>query len=177
MSFTSDWSMTREHWPELLAPFVGKPSQTFLEIGSFEGQSALWLCKNVLTGPGSGLYCIDPFDAYDDQQEVFRANTSGCRNLHVRVGRSQTVLPRFEEGLFDLVYVDGGHDPASVLHDAVNAHRITKPRGWILFDDYTWPDAPPGVDVKTAVDAFVECYAPGLERAEEVSGQFVVVKR
>lgn len=49
-----------------LAEFVGKPDLLFLEIGSFEGRSALWMLSNVLTGPYSRLLCVDTWKPHDE---------------------------------------------------------------------------------------------------------------
>ena len=59
-------------------------------------------------------------------------------------------------GEYDLVYIDGSHDAADVLTDAVLAWSLLKPGGILGFDDYGWhvfpePEKRPG----PAVDAFL----------------------
>jgi hypothetical protein len=62
--FTVDWfSHNVPRWTEQLGAFAGRPDLRFLEIGSFEGRSAVWLLEHVLThetarllDPGSELY-------------------------------------------------------------------------------------------------------------------------
>ena len=67
-------------------------------------------------------------------------------------------------GFFDVVFVDGSHEAADVLHDATEAYRCVKPGGFIAFDDYGWGtgwDRP-----KTAIDAFRQCYVGRVEQIE-----------
>jgi len=60
--FTTDYvTVNTERWAALLAPYRGRPDARFLEIGSYEGRSAVWFLEHILTGPGATLTCIDLF--------------------------------------------------------------------------------------------------------------------
>jgi len=48
-------------WEKYLIPLKGLSNLSFLEIGSFEGRSAVWLLENILTDEASRIVCIDPF--------------------------------------------------------------------------------------------------------------------
>ena len=48
-------------WTTLLSEFKGKPGINYLEIGTFEGRSALWILENIATHPTSTLTIIDLF--------------------------------------------------------------------------------------------------------------------
>lgn len=51
--FTEDWfSGNIPLWTEVLAPFKGKPDIHYLEIGVWEGRSAIWVLENILTPYG-----------------------------------------------------------------------------------------------------------------------------
>ncbi len=59
MKFTADWFSSHiPHWERLLRPLAGQPIQA-LEIGSYEGRSAVWLLQEILTHPESRLTCVD----------------------------------------------------------------------------------------------------------------------
>jgi predicted O-methyltransferase YrrM len=59
--FNYDWtSQNIELFNTTLAHLNGAPARG-LEIGSFEGRSALWFCENILTHPEARLICIDTF--------------------------------------------------------------------------------------------------------------------
>ena len=109
-------------WLEHVVPRLqGRPGARWLEVGSFEGQSALWTLENVLTGEGSCLTCVDVFDRYApgielwgggnrEYENVFNANLSEHPNVVKLVGRGIDVLPHVKTaGLrFDGGYLDVG---------------------------------------------------------------------
>mmetsp|Transcript_51895 Transcript_51895/g.89100 ORF Transcript_51895/g.89100 Transcript_51895/m.89100 type:complete len:188 (-) Transcript_51895:119-682(-) len=77
--------------------------------------------------------------------------------------------------LFDLVYVDGGHDAATALSDGLLSMKLLKPGGYIIFDDCvdeskvvasagSWAE---NVGVRTAVDGLLAAFGP-LGLLEEV---------
>jgi predicted O-methyltransferase YrrM len=163
--FTRDWfSYNVPLWEKLLAPLVGRPVRA-LEVGVFEGRSTVWLLENVLTHPDATLAWVDTFagGAEHDASEVagleakFRANTAPfAAKLDGHVGRSQDVLRGMSGEQFDLVYIDGSHEAADVLADAVLAWPLVKAGGLVGFDDYEWRAFPeahrrPG----PAIDAFL----------------------
>ncbi len=140
-----------------LAHLVGKPC-TLLEIGSFEGRSACWLVENIATHRKSRLVCIDPWI-----QPVFRQNilaSKGGKKVDLRVARSGDVLPTFEKGFFDFIYVDGSHATKDVVEDAIGSFRVVKKGGIIGFDDYKWdnPENCPGGVPGPAIDEFLAVY-------------------
>ena len=61
-SFTSDYiSKNLDNWTRLLEEYRGRPGIQMLEIGSYEGRSAVWFLENILTHPTAGIVCIDFF--------------------------------------------------------------------------------------------------------------------
>jgi len=162
-SFTADWmSGAVEHWRQNLAKFAGRPGVRMLEIGSYEGRSAIWFLENILTHSDSRLLCVDPFS--DRRQEMrFDHNMKLCSaqaRLEKRPGRSEAVLPQLQRASFDLIYVDGSHDAPFVLLDAMLSWELLKPGGILLFDDYEWePQLPPERRPKLAIDLFLESHA------------------
>jgi predicted O-methyltransferase YrrM len=162
-SFTADWvSMQVEHWRRDFAKFAGCPDVRMLEIGSFEGRSAVWFLENVLTHPTSRLICVDPF--CDPRAEArFDHNMKLCKagaRLDKRRELSEKVLPGLEPASFDLVYVDGSHRAAAVLLDAMLGWELLKPGGVLTFDDYEWePGYPPEDRPELAIDLFLGSHA------------------
>lgn len=87
--------------------------------------------------------------------------------------KSAIVMPRFETGSVDFVYVDGDHSYEAVVHDVAEAVRVTKPGGLICCDDYAtsnwWKNS--------ILDAVHECLnAFPLSLELKISNQ-VVMKR
>ena len=162
-SFTMDWTSERvEDWRRDFAKFAGRPGLRMLEIGSYEGRSAVWFLENILTHPTCRLVCVDPF--LDPTREMrFDHNIKVCRakdRVEKRRARSETVLPQLKESSFDLIYVDGWHDAPAVLFDAMLSWEILKPGGVLVFDDYEWePGRPPERRPKLAIDLFLRSHA------------------
>lgn len=170
-TFTKDWASDREtFWRALTAEFVGKPRVRFLEVGSYEGRSACWWLDNVLTGEGSTLTCVDPWEGYADLPDEnwadvykrFRDNTYAhwkARRLGFMQGRLRDANPDYVWGPFEFIYIDGSHLALDVLDDAVRAWDLLKVGGILLFDDYDWRPATGDENdcPKLAIDAFLAC--------------------
>ncbi len=189
--FTTDWSSSRDYWPAMFEELglTGQPNLRFLEIGCFEGQASLWLMENVLTDPSSKLAVIDPFDIVRGEHTNgyrFGHNLApwiGTGRLAIHTGRSQTILREWGTGWatyekFDFIYVDGSHESADALADAVLSWPLLKPGGVMVFDDYQWDDVVlEWQKPQIAVDAFVRCYQSRIASAKRRGmDQFVVVK-
>jgi predicted O-methyltransferase YrrM len=123
-------------WTKFLAEFKDKPSVHALEIGSFEGRSALWFLTNILTHETSSITCVDLF--FDPIDSTFDSNVkaSGLSRKVIKLKGDSKVVVRNLDRKFDLVYIDGSHVAKDVLVDAVLAWDLVKPGGIIIFDDY-----------------------------------------
>lgn len=187
--WNADWSHTRAHWPELFDELglTGRPDLLFMEIGCFEGQSALWTLEHILTDPSSRLVMIDPleFTDIDGEEQWTRIERhlrpylqSGQAVLHG--ARSESVLRNWkalwEPETFDVVYIDGDHYPSGVIVDAVLSWPLVKPGGHLLFDDYVYElGGHPGP--RHAIDAFAEWYDRWTSRSEVVGvDQYLITK-
>lgn len=158
--FTSDWfSHCIPHWEELLGRLAGKPGLEFLEIGSHEGRSALWLLDNILTHPSATITCIDHWlEAAAERRFDANVAASGRSNQVCKIkSQSRRVLPRLVDQSLDFAYIDGSHEAADVLLDGLLTLPLMKPGGLMIFDDYDWnpPDDTRHYPPKPAVDAFL----------------------
>jgi predicted O-methyltransferase YrrM len=175
--FTTNWVRHGEpQWKIHLAPFMGKPNIQALEIGSFEGRSAIWFVQNVLTHPTSQITCVDLFgerlDAFFDHNINVTGVADKVRKLK---GRSQHVLRTLPyEETFDFVYVDGCHLANCALADMVLSFDLIKVGGLMIVDDYGW-SGPEHDRPKIAVDAFLHIYQPHLEVVHK--GYQVIVRK
>ena len=166
-SYTTDYvSSFGEDWTRALSPMAGRPGVRMLEIGSFEGRSAVWFLKHVLTDESSELICVDVFsrpglEARFDHNIRLADPHGQVRKLK---GKSADVLANLDAASFDAIYVDGGHDAATVLLDAVLAWKLLKPGGILIFDDYLWElERPLSERPQLAVDLFRESMGDALE--------------
>ena len=142
-------SIARQHSLELgveaVSPAVGAQLAvlaaaasvgSILEIGTGAGVSGLWL----LTGaPDATLTSIDLEIDYQQHARQSFAD-AGVPPARVRLiaGRARDVLPRMNDGAYDLVLVDA--DPASVLDYVEHALRIARPGGIVVVAHALWRD-------------------------------------
>jgi len=146
----------------------------YLEIGTFYGANVLSVAKTYGAHPDSKLHCIDPWIDYDDYSEykneqpsIYEAfmtnleNSGNKEKITVHRGYSNVVIPSLEDDFFDIIYIDGNHEPEYVLEDAVLGFRKLKKDGIMIFDDYGWggPDL-----TQRGIDAFVSGYHKRIQR-------------
>lgn len=158
----------------------------YLEIGAFYGANLLSVAATYAKHPDSVLVAIDPWIDYSDypeykgQQETiydtFQSNISSSdyhTRINVKRGYSHEVVPTLEDNSFDIIYIDGNHEPEYVLEDAAIAFRKLKVGGYLIFDDYGWggPDL-----TKRGIDAFLHGYYKRIKVLGEKESQ-VFVKR
>jgi len=166
--FSIDWVNTQgraQSWPVVLKDLMGKKNLRGLEVGSFEGRSAIWFLDNVLTDESSTLTCIDLFaPEYDG---IFDANikASGrARRVTKIKGYSDRALRTLKPNTYDFIYLDGCHKAHCTLEDAVMSWDLLKVGGVLMFDDWLWNmDLPITERPKIAIDVFAEIYAPFIK--------------
>ena len=170
--FTVDWfTHNIPSWDRYLNNFKNKPNLNFLEIGSFQGRSTVWLLENILTDESSSITCIDTFEGSIEHHinfknelinlfDIFVHNVSTFKNkVNIIRGKSQEVLKLLNEN-YDFIYIDGDHTAVSVIEDAILSFSLLKKDGIMIFDDYMWLQMNNYIDnPKPAIDAFLELYA------------------
>ena len=165
MEFTQDWfSNNTAKWSKTLKELAGKPNVKALEIGSYEGRSAVWLLQNVLSHPTSHITCVDNFDVNNSEaiQRRFLNNMSQFRRQYkLMIGSSSDMLkvPAILKQRFDIIYIDANHHARHVLEDAILSFAVLKPGGIMIFDDYTDNKEHDNNCPKPAINAFLEAYA------------------
>lgn len=178
--FTSDWvSSKTEIWKQVLEKLTSK--NKFLEVGSYEGRSAIWFIENGLS-PNGEITCIDNW-VYKDK-ETFNSNLAKAligqdKQMVLLEGNSVYHLASLvaQSKKYDLVYIDGGHKNKEVLTDAVLCWELINVGGILVFDDYLYSFRESNVDhsVKRAVDAFCNLFQDGFIYL--YVGQQVIIKK
>lgn len=130
-----------------------------LEIGCFEGLTSNYICDQLLVkgedppNPTLGrLICVDPLedryllhadkatnDMFIGQYDRFIHNTKD-QGIELLRKQSSQCWEYLSQYLFDFIYIDGDHTEQVVYADGVNALRVLRPGGSILFDDYQWSE-------------------------------------
>ena len=139
----------------------------YLEIGVFYGANLLSVADTYCLHINSKLYCIDPWEDYDEYPEKYSHNNiynmflENINNsphkdkINIHKGYSNNILHTFENNFFDIIYIDGNHEPEYVLEDAVLSFRKLKKGGFMIFDDFGWggPDL-----TQRGIEAFISGY-------------------
>jgi predicted O-methyltransferase YrrM len=163
--FTAPWHLKQiPAWQKVLAEHVGKPDLRYLEIGTYEGRSLLWMADNVLTDPSSRFVAVDIFMPEYESTFDHNVSVSGVADRITKLkGPSGDVLRDPSLGKFDIIYIDGSHKADDVLADAVLAWALLSPGGLMIFDDYGWAGRqgtplPPELLPRMAIDLFLAAY-------------------
>lgn len=174
-----------ENWRQWLAGHIGKPYQRFLEIGTFEGASAIWLLENVLTDPTAHLTVLDCFtdrNRHDEAvEDVLYRNleVSGQRErVTVIKGLSEERLFSFSPKSFDFIYVDAGHRGRDALTDGVMGWHLLKDGGVMIFDDYRAHEFYPAeLATDQGIDSFVTMFRSEVKELVRTRSQLLLCKR
>lgn len=158
----------------------------YLEIGAFYGANLLSVDQSYGSHPDSKLYCIDPWEEYDEYPEykneqstiydafINNIENSGSKDkIVIKRGYSNAEIPKFEDNFFDIIYIDGNHEPEYVLEDAVLSFRKLKKDGIMIFDDYGWggPDL-----TQRGIDGFVSGYHKRIQNLGQTDTQIFIRK-
>jgi predicted O-methyltransferase YrrM len=189
--YTKDWfNWAPQIWSQLIPHLPAR--KNFLEIGSFEGRSAVWITQNMMEDGGE-LVCIDTWEGGEEHTSEDMAGTEERfkNNISLVMGNFvdrtvQSIKSTSVEALgglitqkkqFDFIYIDGSHVAKDVLTDACMAWPMLKPKGFMVFDDYMWK--PQGFTLlqrpKVAIDAFVNMFDDELNIAH--SGYQLIVRK
>lgn len=199
--FTNDWfgETAKQAWDVII------PAQRItnaLEIGSYEGRSTTYLIDKVAPKNPLSITCVDTWgggaehiEAGVDMSAVrtrFVKNTEAARAKYPgQVSQTDKVMTSLDalselirdgkEGTFDLIYVDGSHNPKDVIVDAVLSFRLLKKGGLIIFDDYIW--APRNVEQTSiqetphlAINVFVQMHWGAFRFIPSPIQQLMLVK-
>jgi len=114
-------------------------THSILEIGTGAGVSGLWLLGGA---PEATLTSIDvEFDHQQSARSAFGDAGIPANRIRLITGAAGEVLPRMNDGAYDLVLVDA--DPGSVLDYLEHGLRIVRRGGLVLVAHALWHDRVP----------------------------------
>jgi hypothetical protein len=172
-TFTENWFTHKTaSWSEILKEFKGKPDVNYLEIGTFEGRSALWVLENIATHPTAKLTIVDAFQ--EDTLRTFTSNinlSGEASKFKIISGYSTEKIKDVPSNSIDFAYIDGSGKGIVMMSDLVNTWNSLKPNGIIIFSRYELdselrralelqPADPGPVE---AIDAFLKLYRPYIK--------------
>jgi len=154
--YTQAWFINSEIRKKLLRFISKNKKYTMLEIGCFEGLSACAFSDNILDHPDSTLDCVDPYILSGTNPEIsclnvtlatekkFKHNINKSKNAS-KVSFHKMMSDEFfknNKKMFNLIYIDGCHEPDFIKNDMENAFAVLERDGIMWMDDYGGGNAP-----------------------------------
>ncbi|OCH83722.1 glycosyl transferase [Obba rivulosa] len=185
---TQDWFSSHiDDWRNLF-PLVKAIEPRILEIGSWEGRSAVFLLTELCM-KGGEIVCIDHFDLM--RTEAGRDRYANITHNLSRTKKRFRIIDDFSAPAlmtilreemssanpgFDWIYVDGSHEGDDTFLDGELAWRLARKGAIIIFDDYRWPEGPEDSihHPKRGIDAFMALHAGAYNVISE-PGQYQMV--
>ncbi|MDF2443922.1 MAG: hypothetical protein JWR01_2125 [Subtercola sp.] len=111
-------------------------ARSIVEIGTGLGVSGLWMLAGA---PAATLTSIDTeVDRQQSARAAFTASGVAANRIRLITGRAKDVLPRMNEGSYDLVLVDA--DPESVIEYVEHGLRLVRVGGTVAVPHALWRD-------------------------------------
>ena len=120
-----------------------KSNFDYLEIGSYEGNSAIFVANNFKF---SNIYCVDNWKITEEYlnhgdfsqiEKNFDYNILSHKNI-IKLKNSSNKFFENNTKKFDAIYIDGHHFGPQVYKDCQNAWKNLNKNGYLICDDYTW---------------------------------------
>ena len=132
------FSINAYYWNLILNKYFKEFS--YLEIGSWEGSSALYILNNYKT---KKVYCVDVWNKDKNNEELYKKN---FKNFLHNMEEFKDKYSYFKESsddffiknkeYFDIIYVDGSHEAFQVDKDINNAWKFLNNNGIMICDDF-----------------------------------------
>jgi predicted O-methyltransferase YrrM len=149
---TQDWfSSNAFHFFKEINKY--KKNFSYLEIGSFEGSSALFVLKNFNK---SIVFCVDKWNLnnnyishekkiikqlnldFKKAEENFDYNLHKFRNRYKKFKMESKIFFKTNNKKFDIIYIDGSHSYSNFKNDLLKSWKILKKNGLLIVDDIFW---------------------------------------
>ena len=137
-NFTTFWFLNNLEIFNYFLPRDYNKSYNYLEIGSYEGMSLLYVLEKYKNAK------ITSIDLWNDSdiESSFNKNINNYSNL-IKI-KSDSIISLRElnkkNKKFDYIYIDGLHEGTHVIVDAIEAFKLLDLNGIMIFDDFMQDD-------------------------------------
>ncbi len=160
---TDFFSINAYYWKK----FIGTLPENFkyLEIGSLEGNSALFIINNFKV---KKVVCVDIWEDENFKEEQHK----NFNNFKTNINEFSNIVETFkgtsdnyflnQEDKFDVIYIDGSHEADQVYKDIKNSWKILNMNGILICDDYFYgniyknPDNVPSIAINKFVSELLK---------------------
>jgi predicted O-methyltransferase YrrM len=177
--FSVDWvTGTAPVWRSMIA---GIKPRRVLEIGAYEGRSAVFMIENAAQHGPLEITCVDTWSGGVEHALIDMSNVEARFDRNIARAKAKfpdvtvtkiksesslamaQLIAGGQAGSFDVAYIDASHQAPDVLTDAVFAFKLLRIGGIMVFDDYLWHMEAAGQQdllnmPKPAIDAFVNLH-------------------
>ena len=117
---------------------------SYLEIGSYEGLSALNILFNYKNSKvttidlwGKSNINSEPLNVnFNEVEDKFNINLEGYKYNKIKNDSVVALRELSKKNFyFDFIYIDGSHNGEDVLSDAIESYKLLNIEGLIIFDD------------------------------------------
>jgi predicted O-methyltransferase YrrM len=160
--FSTDW-FTRKipRWERVLRRFARRRT-TVLEVGSYEGRSAVFLLNYL---PLSKLVCIDLFRGLFEKR--FDQNLAAFEDRVTKIKGSaiqELDILRRANRKFSVIYIDAGKQRDHVLAMSLVAWPLLAPGGVMIWDDFEWGrNRPPSERPHDGIELFLDLHKEDMQ--------------
>ena len=166
---TDFFSINAYYWKKFLKTLP--ENFKYLEIGSLEGNSALFIIRNFKV---KKVVCVDIWEDEKFKEEQHKNFNNYKKNINefsniveTFKGTSDNFFLNHEEK-YDVIYVDGSHEADQVYKDIKNSWDILNINGILICDDYFYgniyknPDNVPSIAINKFVNELLENNSVGI---------------
>ena len=144
-NFSTYWFLNNYKIIGSFLPIDRNENFNYLEIGSFEGLSSLFILSYW---KNANVTCVDTWETSKDESQFLDFNFQtvekkfdiNLKDFSFRKIKNTSEIA-FKEltqrDSFDYIYIDGSHNGIDIYNDALASFNILKVGGIIIFDDIT----------------------------------------
>ena len=166
---TDFFSINAYYWKKFLRTLP--ENFKYLEIGSLEGNSALFIINNFKV---KKVVCVDIWEDenFKDEQHKnfnnYKKNINEFSNIVETFKGTSDSFFLNQKDKYDLIYIDGSHEADQVYKDIKNSWKILNINGVLICDDYFYgniyknPDNVPSIAINKFVNDLLENNSVGI---------------
>jgi len=144
-NFSTYWFLNNYKIIGSFLPTDQNETFNYLEIGSFEGLSSLFILSYW---KNAKVTCIDTWETskddsqildfnFEDVEKKFDTNLQDFSFRKIKSTSEMAFKQLKERDSFDYIYIDGSHNGIDIYNDALASFDALKVGGIIIFDDIT----------------------------------------
>ena len=163
-------------WNIYLNKFIDKKINC-LEVGSYKGDTSVWMLKNLCKNKESKVFSVDPFEEspeylninFKDIEKIFDENIKnsgkGSQNVKMKMFSTEAFnILKNKKVSFDVIFIDNSHEAKNIMRDVVLSWDLLNENGILIFGDYGWDTLNKDyLRPKIAIDSFIHIFKPEIK--------------